>query len=157
MNFRTILSTAVFIGLSLLAGAIGSIFTFDQIPTWYARLIKPSWTPPSFVFGPVWTTLYVLMGSAAALVWNSKKFGRVFPTWLFIAHLIVNALWSIVFFGLHEVGLALYIILTLAVVIMVMMVIFARYSKLAAWLLLPYLLWVLYASTLNAGIFFLNL
>jgi len=145
-----------FIGLSLLTGAIGALFTIEQIPTWYQSLQKPSWTPPNEVFGPVWNILYVLMGSAAALAWVKGGFTKVISIWVFVAHLVVNALWSIVFFALHEVLLALYIILVLWVMIVVLMFLFSRHSRLAAWLLFPYLVWVTYAITLNAGILFLN-
>lgn len=153
---RTFLPYVFFIALSLAAGYIGSAFTLDQIGTWYSMLTKPSWTPPSWVFGPVWTTLYVLMGTAAALVWNSRKFGRVAACWFFVAHLVVNALWSIVFFGLHELLLSVCIIVLLWLLIAMLIAVFSRYSRLAAWLLVPYILWVSYASTLNVGIYFLN-
>ena len=116
-SLRSIGPFVFFIALSLAAGAIGSVFTIDQINSWYASLVKPSWTPPGAVFGPIWNILYVLMGSAAALVWTKGKFGRFFAIWVFVAHLVVNALWSIVFFALHEVLLALLIIALLWVMI----------------------------------------
>ncbi|HEX5774863.1 MAG TPA: TspO/MBR family protein [Candidatus Paceibacterota bacterium] len=145
-----------FIALSLAAGAVGALFTLDQIPTWYATLTKPSWTPPSWVFGPVWNTLYVLMGVAAALVWGSRKFGRVLAIWIFIAQLVVNALWSIVFFALHEILLSVLVIGLLWILIIVLFAIFWRHSRIAAFLLVPYFLWVSYAATLNVGILLLN-
>ena len=145
-----------FICISLLAGVLGSVFTLDQIPTWYASLVKPSWTPPDFLFGPVWNALYVMMGIAAGRVWVRGTFGRFFVMWFFLAHLVVNALWSVAFFGLHELLLSLWIIGLLWVLIVLLIILFARHSKLAAWLMVPYLLWVSYATTLNAGILFLN-
>ncbi len=157
MNIKTILIYVVCIGASLLAGIVGSLFTLDQIPGWYAQLVKPSWNPPSWVFGPVWNTLYVLMGIAAARVWtSSKKPTRFAALWLFFAHLVVNALWSVVFFGLHEIALALAIIILMWVLILITVVWFKRYSRAASWLLVPYLLWVSYAFTLNLGILVLN-
>lgn len=155
-TFTNIVALIFFVGVSFLAGAIGSVFTIDQVGTWYAGLVKPSWTPPSWLFAPVWNTLYLLMGIAATLVWTRGTFGRFVAIWVFLAHLVVNALWSIIFFGLHEVGLALAIIVFLWVLILILIRLFARHSKVAAWLLVPYLLWVSYATTLNAGILFLN-
>lgn len=157
MKLTTILIYVLCIGASFAAGAIGSLFTLDQIPTWYASLTKPSWNPPNWVFGPVWNTLYLLMGIAAALVWTqSKKPTRFAALWLFFAHLVVNALWSITFFALHEIGLALVVIGILWMLIITLIVWFKRYSRWAAWLLVPYLLWVTYASALNLGILLLN-
>ena len=156
MSIATFGAFAFFIAISFAAGAIGSLFTLSEIPTWYASLTKPSWTPPSYVFGPVWNTLYLMMGIAAALVWLRGTFGRFLAIWVFIAHLVVNALWSIAFFGMHELLLALILIAMLWVMIVIMIALFARHSKLAAWLLVPYLAWGSYATTLNAGILFLN-
>lgn len=156
MKAGSLLSLAAFVLASLAAGFFGSFFTMDQIDTWYASLNRPSWTPPNWVFGPVWTTLYVLMGTAAYLVSRSKKLGKTLVLWLFFAHLIVNALWSIVFFGLHELELAFGIIVLLWALIALLMRLYWRHSRLATYLMVPYLLWVSYASSLNLGIIFLN-
>lgn len=156
MRASSIFVLAFFIALSLGAGAVGVLFTLDQIPSWYASLTKPSWTPPSWVFAPVWNTLYILMGCAAALVWRSRKLGRMLAIWIFIAQLVVNALWSIVFFGLHEVLLSVLMIGLLWVLILFLIGLFWRHSHTAAVLLVPYLLWVSYAATLNVGILLLN-
>jgi len=156
MKLGDYLALTSFILFSLLAGFFGSLFTMDQIGSWYATLTKPSWTPPNWVFGPVWTTLYVLMGVAAYLVSRSKKLGKSLVLWLFFAHLIVNALWSIVFFRLHELLLAFLIIVLLWALIVILMRLYWRYSRVATYLMIPYLLWVSYASTLNLGILFLN-
>lgn len=156
MKAGSLLALAGFVLVSLAAGFLGSFFTMDQITTWYATLTKPSWTPPNWVFGPVWTTLYALMGVAAYLVSRSKKLGKTLVLWLFFAHLIVNALWSIVFFGLHELELALGIIVLLWALIVLLMRLYWRYSHVATYLMIPYLLWVSYATTLNLGIIFLN-
>lgn len=156
MQGGSLLALAGFVLASLAAGFFGSFFTMDQITTWYAALTKPSWTPPNWVFGPVWTTLYVLMGVAAYLVSRSKKLGKTLVLWLFFAHLIVNALWSIVFFGLHELELAFGIIVLLWALIALLMRLYWRYARVATYLMIPYLLWVSYATTLNLGFIFLN-
>lgn len=156
MTLRALLPWVICIGASFLAGAIGSSVTIDQIPTWYASLTKPTWTPPEWVFAPVWNVLYLCMGSAAALVWGTHKIGRVLALWLFFAHLAVNALWSVVFFGLEELWLALWVIFVLWVSVGLLTLIFARYSKWAAFLMVPYFLWVSYAMSLNLGFAILN-
>jgi benzodiazapine receptor len=156
MTLRSFASLAFFILISLAAGFIGSFFTMDQIPTWYQSLTLPSWTPPNWVFGPVWTLLYVLMGTSAYLVSRSKKLGKSFALWLFLAHLVVNLFWSIAFFGMQEILLGLFVILLLLFLILVLMKLFSRYSRTAVWLLVPYLLWVSYATSLNLGILLLN-
>lgn len=156
MSLRSIASLAFFVLISLAAGWIGSVFTMDQIGTWYAALNQPSWTPPNWVFGPVWTTLYVLMGTAAFLVSKSPKLGKYPVLWLFLAHLLVNLFWSIAFFAMHELLLAVLVILVLDVLIMVLMRLFWRYSHMATYLLVPYLAWCLYATSLSIGILVLN-
>ncbi|MEK7602224.1 MAG: TspO/MBR family protein [Patescibacteria group bacterium] len=141
---------------SLLAGGIGSYFTFEAISTWYMGLTLPSWTPPNWVFGPVWTTLYVLMGVSAGLVWKSTRADKKWALYLFFFHLLVNAAWSIVFFGLRDPVSALLIIKALWLLIVALMILFWKYSKLATYLLIPYLVWVSYATSLNLGVILLN-
>ncbi|MEN9407517.1 MAG: hypothetical protein RLZZ455_733 [Candidatus Parcubacteria bacterium] len=145
--------------LPFLAGAVGSSFTFDSLSNWYPTLIKPSFQPPNYLFGPVWTTLYFLMGVAFYDVWV-KHTGRS-SNWLgavtfFLIQIILNTLWSIVFFGLHQIGVALLVILVLWFMILLCIIAFSRVSKIAAILLVPYILWVSFASVLNAAIYFLN-
>ena len=135
--------------LPFIAGGIGSIFTYPAVTTWYAGLTKPSFSPPNWIFGPVWTILYILMGIALYLVW--KKYLS-----LFVSHLVVNALWSIVFFGMHDVGLALLTIGILWAIILYMIIKFYKVSKWASYLLVPYLLWVSFATLLNLSVFILN-
>lgn len=147
---------ALFVVLSLAAGGIGSLFTIPAIGSWYAGLVHPSWTPPNWVFGPVWNTLYILMGLSAGFVWNSGRKGREWAIALFVLHLGVNIAWSVVFFGLEDVVSALVIIKSLWLLIVAMMIFFWRFSHRATYLLIPYLLWVTYASTLNLGIILLN-
>ncbi len=156
MNIRTLGIFILCIGASLLAGFYGSIATVPNITTWYANLVRPSWTPPNWVFMPVWTLLYVLMGTSVALVWKSARKGVVWPVAFFFVHLLVNAYWSIAFFGQHQVELAVGIIAVMWIMIAVMMVWFWKYSRLATYLLVPYLVWVTYATTLNIGVMVLN-
>jgi tryptophan-rich sensory protein len=148
---------AGWVALCLLVAALGSLATTPEIPGWYAQLAKPTWTPPSWVFGPVWTTLYVLMGVAAWLVWRRGGFrSQARPLTLFLTQLALNLAWSFVFFGAHQVGWALVDILLLWVAIAATALAFSRASRPAAWLLAPYLAWVSYAAALNASIWLLN-
>ena len=150
------LITAIII--SELAGIIGSTFTFSAIPTWYATLTKPALNPPSWIFGPVWTTLYALMGIAAFLVWRNgldRKDIRKAIT-VFAFQLILNATWSIIFFGLQSPAFALMYIIILWLAIIWTMVLFYKISKPAMYLLIPYILWVSFATYLNYAIWLLN-
>lgn len=144
--------------VSQLAGVIGSFFTFSEIPNWYAYLDKPSFNPPNWVFGPVWTILYTLMGVALFL---SCRYGKpaqkaTTASYWFYAQLVVNTLWSIVFFGFHSLWGGLLVIVTLWLLIAQTMRLFARVKPIAAWLLVPYLAWVSFATVLNLGIALLN-
>jgi benzodiazapine receptor len=140
------------------AGIIGSAFTFSSIPNWYAHLNKASFNPPNWVFGPVWLTLYTLMGIAAFLIWEKRKTNKQTKIALnmFIFQLILNSLWSIVFFGAHQIFFGLAIIVVLWLAILATIVKFRPISKTAAFLLLPYLLWVSVATSLNYFVFILN-
>jgi tryptophan-rich sensory protein len=156
MKINSRIPFAICIAASLAAGFIGLFATMSQITTWYATLVHPWWTPPNWVFGPVWTVLYVLMGVSAALVWQTGKKGRWLALSLFFFHLLVNAAWSLVFFGLEDPVSALLIIKSLWLLIVVLMVVFWRFSRTAVYVLIPYLLWVTYATSLNLGIILLN-
>jgi tryptophan-rich sensory protein len=124
---------------------------------WYASLAKPPWTPPSAVFAPVWTVLYVLMGVAAWVVWRRAGFSGAAPALaLFVIQLALNALWSYVFFGLHRVDIALVDIAALWLVILIVLVLFWREDWRAGALLIPYLVWVGFASCLNFALWRLN-
>lgn len=140
------------------AGIIGSVFTTPAIPTWYAALQKPAFTPPNWLFAPAWITLYLLMGIAAFLVWRVGLENKRVRTALiiFLVQLVLNSLWSVVFFGLQSplYGVIVIIILWLAILLTILK--FARISSLAAWLLVPYILWVSFASALNISIWLLN-
>ena len=144
--------------MSLAAGVIGSAFTFTGINSWYQYLLKPNFNPPSWLFGPVWTTLYILMGIALYLIWKDglKKDFVKNSFLLFIVNLVLNSLWSIVFFGLQNPALAFLVIILLWLVILVLIIRFYKINKLASYLLIPYILWVSFASILNFSIWQLN-
>ena len=137
-----------------LAGAIGSVFTSPSIPTWYSTLIKPSFNPPSWLFAPVWISLYTIMGISLYLVLQKKNNRRALS--FFSAQLILNALWSILFFGLQNPLLAFIEILILWLFIALTILEFRRLDRKAAHLLIPYLLWVTFAAILNLSIWRLN-
>jgi translocator protein len=142
--------------ISFSAGAIGSIFTFSSIPTWYASLNKPLFNPPNFIFGPAWTMLYIIIGISLFLVWNNNKENKKFSIIIFSIQLLLNALWSIVFFGLKNPLAAMFIIVGLFVSIIITIIKFYKINKIAGLILIPYLLWVSFASILNYYIIILN-
>jgi len=145
-----------FLAICLGAGALGSVATAPQIPTWYASLSKPPWNPPSWVFAPVWTSLYMMMGAAAWLVWRrvGTPFNQVF-FWFWI-QLVLNTIWSFIFFGLERPGWAFAEIILLWLSIAATLWAFRKCSRLAALLLIPYLGWVSFAACLNFTIWSLN-
>jgi len=141
----------------LAVGAISGIATVNNIPNWYAQLIKPSFNPPNYLFGPVWTTLYLLMGISFFIILNtSTKINKKNAILLFWIQLSLNFCWSFLFFQFHFLGLALIEIIFMWTSILLMIVSFYSINKRAALLQLPYLLWVSFASILNASIWFLN-
>lgn len=135
---------------------VGSSVTLPKIPTWYASLAKPSFTPPNAVFGPVWTILYVMMAVAVWRVGAAANPGRPRATTLFVVQLALNAIWSPVFFGLEAPRLGLAIIIMLLVALTATLAMFWRIDRPAGLLLAPYLAWVCYATALNAAIVALN-
>ena len=148
----------VSIVICLVIGNIGTLFTMPNIATWYATLNKPGINPPNWIFGPVWTTLFVLMGISLFLVWKNDKKDenrRMFFI-VFAVNLILNVMWSIIFFSLHLTGLAFFEVIMLALSIVLLIVLSWKISKGAAYLLVPYLLWVSFASFLNYNIWYLN-
>ncbi len=163
MKINNTFKLIIAIVVSELAGIIGSVFTTPSIAGWYAGIVKPVLNPPAWVFGPVWTTLFALMGIAAFLVWSSyaeasedKKKGIKVALILFSTQLVLNTLWSIIFFGLHSPGGALVEIMFLWLAILATIVVFYKISRPAAWLLVPYILWVSFAGYLNFAIWSLN-
>lgn len=140
-----------------LAGGIGALFTMPSVSTWYAGLLKPALTPPGWVFGPVWTTLYALMGIALFLVWLSKSARRKGYAYAFFGiQLVLNVCWSVIFFGWHNPGLAFVELVALWTAIVATIIAFYRISRPAALFLLPYLLWVSFAGYLNFSVWQLN-
>ena len=145
----------VFLIITLGVGAGASLFTTPQIPTWYAGLHHPAIAPPNYVFGPVWTTLYILMAFAAWRVW--KKTGTKSPEMMaFAAQLVLNFAWSVVFFALHSIGAALAEIIALDLAILATTILFARRDIIAGLLMLPYLGWTLFATVLTHAFWQLN-
>jgi len=146
-------SLILLIAVCLLTGFLGSLATSTSVNSWYVELSKPSWTPPSWVFGPAWTMLYIMMAVAAWLVWRKGYTADVrFALTLFGVQLLVNGLWSYLFFGLRWPGGALVDIAVLWVAIAATVIAFARVSQPATWLMLPYLAWVSFAMALNLEI-----
>ena len=145
------------IAVCLAAGGLGAIATTPEIDAWYQTIEKPSWNPPSFVFGPVWTILYVLMAIAAWLVWQRDGFAKAkVPLTLFAIQLLLNVAWSWIFFHFHQPGWAFVEILVLWLAIVATMVAFFKKTALAGWLMGPYLAWVSFAAVLNFTIWRLN-
>jgi tryptophan-rich sensory protein len=167
--------------ICLFVGWVGSLFTLPSITTWYAGLVKPTFSPPNSVFGPVWTVLYILLGIALFLVWRRdwqvsnhileyrhkpwNKFSQRLWTgeWqrrniiiVFSIQLLLNLLWSYIFFNLKMPGWAFFELVALWCSIVCVMVNFYRVSKVAAWILLPYLIWVSFAGVLNFAILMMN-
>lgn len=139
------------------AGGLGAIATTPEIDGWYRTIVKPEWNPPNWVFGPVWTTLFVLMGISAWLVWKPAGFrAAATPLALFAAQLTFNVAWSWIFFGMHQIGWAVIEIIILWATILATTVAFFRRSKPAGWLLVPYMGWVSFATMLNFAIWRLN-
>ena len=155
---RTVLGLIVSIAIAQSAGLIGAWATASSVREWYPTLDKPWFTPPSWLFAPAWTILYTLMGIAAYIVWTHGVDKGVVQAALIAygVQLLLNALWSPVFFGLQAPGPGLVVIVLLWVAIVVTIVWFARVSSPAAWLMAPYLAWVTYATALNVEIWRLN-
>jgi translocator protein len=150
------LSLLPFVVVCFGAAGIGSLFTRASVNTWYLQLQRPEWTPPNWVFGPVWTCLYLMMAISAWLVWRASGASAGFALTLFAIQLVLNILWSILFFGMRKVGPAFGEILLLWMMIIATAVAFYPISLLAAWLLIPYIVWVVFASYLNFRIWQMN-
>jgi benzodiazapine receptor len=151
---RSALALALFVAAAFSAAAFGARYTPGE---WYAALVKPSFNPPSWVFAPVWTVLYLVMGISGWLVWRRAGFGgAALPLAVFAVQLALNAAWSWIFFGQNRLGLALAEILLLWTAILATTLLFWRVSRTAAILLLPYLAWVAFAAVLNWRLWRLN-
>jgi tryptophan-rich sensory protein len=157
MNKKQILKLIISFTLPLGLGSIAGIYTAEAIPGWYASLNRPSFNPPDWVFGPVWTALYLLMGISLFLIWKQKTTKvRNLSIFVFFIQQILNVGWSFIFFYFNRIDLALFEIILLWISIVIMMVLFFKIKPLAAYLNIPYLLWVTFAAILNAAYFFLN-
>jgi tryptophan-rich sensory protein len=144
----------IFLVVAFVPAAVGRLFGPGS---WYASIAKPAWTPPGWVFGPVWTVLYALIGIAGWLAWEaSAGKPRLLPFAVFAAQLVLNGLWSWLFFGLRRPDLALVDIVLMLALIGANLALFARLRGVAGALLVPYLLWVAFATALNAAIWRLN-
>lgn len=153
-TFKLIIAIAI----PLVVGGTSGFFTITGVDSWFQTVNKPSWNPPNWIFGPVWTTLYALMGVALFLVWKSDGSDILKKTAiaLFAVQMILNFFWSFIFFDQHQIGWALVEIIVLWVSILLTIFAFGNVSKLAAWLLVPYISWVSFATILNYSIWKLN-
>jgi len=157
MKKSDIIKLVISILIPLALGAIAGRFTAQAVPEWFASLNRPSFSPPNWIFGPVWTVLYILLGISLFLIWKqipSKE--RNGALWIFSVQMFLNFIWSFVFFYFNQIGLALIVIVGLWISIVFMLISFYKLKPSAAYLNLPYLLWVTFASILNAGYFILN-
>lgn len=154
---RSVMGLGIWMGVCFGAAFLGSAITTPVVSTWYAGLVKPSWTPPNWVFGPVWSALYLMMAVAVWLVWRRGGFATAaIPLTLFLVQLALNAAWSILFFGLRMPGLAFAEIVLLWFAILVTLVMFWRLNPIAGFLLVPYILWTTFAGALNLALWQLN-
>jgi len=158
VKLNKVLKLLIFIIIIQLVGFIGSIFTTPAIPVWYASIIKPTFTPPNWLFAPVWTILFLLMGISAFMVWQKGiKKRKVKISMLFFGiQLLLNMLWSILFFGFKSPLLAFIEIILLWAFILLTILLFSKVSKKASYLLVPYIIWVSFAAVLNFYILLLN-
>ncbi len=181
MKYKNLIKFFLSIIFCELVGVVGSFFTISQISGWYAGLNKPFFNPPSWIFGPVWTIIFFLMGISLYFVWSKKwlpknkidfknkkawnpisqkflsgSWQKVNIILIFLTQVVLNILWSVIFFGLHSAGAAFFVLLMLWFTIIFMIVNFYRVSRASALLLLPYILWVSFAGVLNFFIWVLN-
>ena len=158
MLYKKFLKLAASIVLCLLAGVIGSIFTSSSVGNWYRTLNKPIFNPPDWIFAPVWTLLYIMMGISLFMVWTAEmeKSLKRMAFLIFAIQLILNILWSVLFFGLQNPVLSLIEIFVLWIAILIAILVFKKISILSAFLLMPYLAWVTFAAFLNYSIVTLN-
>ena len=148
------LSLIIIVLITFLASAIGGVVTSIYKEPWYSQIIQPSFSPPSSVFGPVWTTLYILMSIAIWLNWMSFRDKKTLK--IYLIHIFFNGIWSVIFFGFHQILLALLNLMLILIFIIWLMSIYYRTNKLSFLLMIPYLLWSSYALVLNGSILYLN-
>lgn len=147
---------AICVLLCFTFGFLSGYLTTDAITGWYTTINKPSWQPPNWLFGPVWTVLYIMMGIAVALIWHSDHKDENKAITFFVVQFVLNMAWSLIFFNLHQIGFAFLEILTLLLFIILTIIHFYKINKTAAYLLIPYLAWVIFATILNGTIWSLN-
>jgi tryptophan-rich sensory protein len=157
MNKSNVIKLVISLLLPLSVGAVAGMFTSQAVPIWYASLNRPSFNPPNWVFGPVWTSLYILLGISFFLIWKeypSKE--RNLAIKIFSIQMLLNFAWSFLFFYFNLIGVAFIEIILLWISIAAMIYLFYKIKPFAAYLNIPYLLWVSFATILNAGYYFLN-
>ncbi len=154
----SIIKLIIAVAVPLVVGGISGYFTVTGVESWYLTIQKPTWNPPNWVFGPVWTTLYVMMGIALFLVWkeDTSRELKAIAFILFGVQLLLNFFWSFIFFKLEQPGWAFAEILVLWTAILACIFAFGQVNKTAAWLLVPYISWVSFATILNGTIWKLN-
>ena len=154
MTKNKYLSLFLILLITFIASAIGGFTTASFKEPWYSEIILPSFNPPSWVFGPVWTILYAFMSVAAWSTWQKTLDKKILL--IYFVHLFFNAIWSIIFFGFHEIGLALIDLIIIIFFIILLMKIYFRDNLISFYLIIPYFLWSSYALILNTSIYFLN-
>jgi len=154
---KIVITLLICLLLPLIVGGLSGYATASGIQSWYVTLHKPSFNPPNYLFGPVWSFLYILMGVSLYIIWiNGKGKNRIDALRIFIIQLTLNFLWSFLFFKFNVIGVAMLEIMLIWISIVFMILSFSRVSKIAAYLQIPYLLWVTFAATLNGAIWILN-
>ena len=149
------LSFILFFIITLSASFIGGLVTINFKEPWYSQLVKSNFNPPEWVFAPVWTTLYLMMTMAIWFFWHSKN-RNLSTVYLYFIHILFNTTWSIVFFGLHQMLLALFVLIGLILMIIILMLRFKRVNIVSYYLMIPYLLWCCFALFLNFNLLILN-
>lgn len=180
-DLKKYLTIATFIIIPGIGGGLGGIVTSSQIKPWYEKIERPTWTPPNWVFGPVWTTLYLLLGISSYLIYKSdqeiatqeietqnteeshctsfgpkKETDRKDSLILFAVNIFLNWIWTPIFFGLHQVAVAFFVIIALDAVVLYMMMLFFRIKKIAGFMIIPYMTWLTLATCLNISVWSLN-
>jgi len=157
MSKKNIAKLIISIALPLVLGSVAGMFTSQSVPDWYAALNKPAFNPPDWIFGPVWTLLYLLMGISFFMVWKQEK-GKLrnLAILIYSVQMFLNFAWSFIFFYFKLIGLALVEIVLLWCAIILMLVLFKKIKPIAAYINTPYLLWVSFAAILNAAYYILN-
>ena len=149
------LSLILFFIITFSASFIGGLVTISLKEPWYSQLVKSNFTPPEWIFAPVWTTLYLMMTMAIWFFWHSKN-RNLSTVYLYFIHILFNTTWSIVFFGLHQMLLALFVLIGLILMIIILMLRFKRVNIVSYYLMIPYLLWCCFALFLNFNLLILN-